>query len=297
MYSNKRGFSLLEMMLVLAVMAVVTLTGLSYLREKALNAKIDKTALQLQQWLQAGLAFYNNNGEWPKENKQLIPEPYDPQTAYLPSELKTSPWGTDYVIRREGAKPGNLFNIDLPLAASIADAKGENIGNRIAAKLPSAIWINGVLTATITPSPGPGEGGDIIFKGIYLRNLGNDGQNLYVKCIDTEHNHAFTADIPKPTCPPSNPDAPDHYVPKVFVNLQEVHFPVEAVEDDRWQGVSLRYLRAVAEDDPSDKTKWRAYLIAHGVTANPANEACRYAGTITAITACVKANYDPDEPH
>jgi prepilin-type N-terminal cleavage/methylation domain-containing protein len=160
-----RGFSLLEMMLVIAIMAVISVAGLSYLRERVVNAKINKTALQMQQWLQAAIAYHNDTKKWPENVNSLLPDAQDPTKAYyMPADSQYSPWyisGTEtglysFRLTKETARQARLL---LKLPDKIGDINGIEIAKRIAGKLPvtESVTESKVIAVTVD-SAGPGLG-------------------------------------------------------------------------------------------------------------------------------------------
>jgi prepilin-type N-terminal cleavage/methylation domain-containing protein len=64
-----QGFTLLELLLVLTLLTALTVSGLGMYEIKLRNFKVDKTALQMQQWLQAGLSFYLDCQQWPTDSQ------------------------------------------------------------------------------------------------------------------------------------------------------------------------------------------------------------------------------------
>jgi len=60
-----KGFTLVEMLLVLAVIGVMFSMILGYTQQKINQFRRDKTALVMQEVLNAALAYYVNNGQWP----------------------------------------------------------------------------------------------------------------------------------------------------------------------------------------------------------------------------------------
>ena len=64
-WQTQTGVTLLEILLLLAVAAVFLTVGIQYDTRKTERLRIDKTALQMQQILDAGLLYYVKNGEWP----------------------------------------------------------------------------------------------------------------------------------------------------------------------------------------------------------------------------------------
>lgn len=66
-----KGFTLLEMLLVLAIASMIIYLSIGYMQQKTLQMRIDKTALQMQQILAASMAYYVANGQWPDSVKCL----------------------------------------------------------------------------------------------------------------------------------------------------------------------------------------------------------------------------------
>lgn len=62
---NSKGFTLLEMTLVLVVAASILVMILGYVTQKSTELRRDRTSLQIQQILNAALAYYVDNGTWP----------------------------------------------------------------------------------------------------------------------------------------------------------------------------------------------------------------------------------------
>src|SRR3990167_8110665 len=66
MASSKRGFTLLGMLLVLVIVSLLIIISMSYSQQKTEAVRIDKTVADIEQILNASLAFYIENGVWPK---------------------------------------------------------------------------------------------------------------------------------------------------------------------------------------------------------------------------------------
>lgn len=60
-----RGFSLLEMLLVLVVVSAIIVMGTNYIQQRTTQARIDKSVMDMQQILNAAMAYYVANGKWP----------------------------------------------------------------------------------------------------------------------------------------------------------------------------------------------------------------------------------------
>jgi type IV pilus assembly protein PilA len=173
---KQTGFTLIELMLVLAVIAAISVIGLNAYRQQLTNFQVDKTALQMQQWLEAAAAYYVKNNAWP-----AIPSGYASCTAvnqvlegnvnlcgpsaadaYIATgSIDTNPWGQPYVLIPP-ANSGGPFTVRTTVSAS---PQSKNLANQIAARLPNASTISlsplqppsYTVSAAIT-APGQGAG-------------------------------------------------------------------------------------------------------------------------------------------
>src|SRR5436853_2483458 len=62
---QNRGFTLIEMLLVLAISSSMILLLINFTTRKTEDARRDKTVLQIQQLMNAALSYYVNNSAWP----------------------------------------------------------------------------------------------------------------------------------------------------------------------------------------------------------------------------------------
>ena len=62
---TKNGFTLLEMLLVLVIMATILAMIIGFMQQKTREMRINKTVMDMQQILNAALSFYVANGRWP----------------------------------------------------------------------------------------------------------------------------------------------------------------------------------------------------------------------------------------
>jgi len=124
--ARTKGFTLIEMLLVMVIISSVIYMGIGYIQQRTLQERMDRTVAQMQQILNAGLSYYVSGGtsSWPSSISSLQPN-------YLPSTL-TSPWGTSYSIKTTGS---NLYVI-VQIPAGIRGR--QSIANVIAGKLPLA---------------------------------------------------------------------------------------------------------------------------------------------------------------
>ncbi|MDR3490510.1 MAG: type II secretion system protein [Gammaproteobacteria bacterium] len=83
------GFTLLEMLLVLVIMSAVLMMIVNYGTQRMAQFKRDKTALQMQQIINAAMNYYINNGKWPVDweynDEFLFQTPL--MGTYLPNAL------------------------------------------------------------------------------------------------------------------------------------------------------------------------------------------------------------------
>ena len=76
---KQRGFTLIEMLLVMVIIGMIIYASIGYLQRRAELIRIDRTSVQTQQILNAGLAYYVVNGKWPTQMNDLfgtyLPQP------------------------------------------------------------------------------------------------------------------------------------------------------------------------------------------------------------------------------
>jgi prepilin-type N-terminal cleavage/methylation domain-containing protein len=75
------GLTLIELIFVIAVIAVLGSMGILFYQHRMQDQKIEQTAQQMGQWLQAGMAYYVRNKKWPTGTDILITQGYMPITA------------------------------------------------------------------------------------------------------------------------------------------------------------------------------------------------------------------------
>lgn len=90
-HEKHHGFTLIEMLLVLVIISIIILAGVGYFQQRAQQMRIDRTSLQMQQILNAGMSYYIVNSKWPAKLSDLYGK-------YLPKTIVNSPWQTPYHI-------------------------------------------------------------------------------------------------------------------------------------------------------------------------------------------------------
>lgn len=154
---KQQGFTLLELMLAVALVGVITLMGATAYKQQLVNFKIDKGALQMQQWLQAAQSYYGTCASTPKgpapwpwpTTQQLLGQAVNcstpPQTITYIYQTN-NPWGVAY---QTTVAAGNQFQV-------ISTAPDLQTAQRLAARLPNSNLPNGTaapfnVTAQVPP--------------------------------------------------------------------------------------------------------------------------------------------------
>jgi len=127
-----KAFSLIETLLVIAIIGILVSLGLVGASEYAKQVKVRKTAFDLQQILQAGSKYYLDNADWPDG------PPPDNFKQYLPLGDLKNPWGYDYSYSHTDVK----FQVTTTLP-------DKNIAIGVENLLPNAMRKNQVITMEI----------------------------------------------------------------------------------------------------------------------------------------------------
>ncbi len=124
---KRMGFTLLEMLLVLAIMGGALTLALNYGTRQAAQQRRDKIALQMQQILNAGLAYYTDFGTWPVSACNFLStgtnssSPFTNlssatliSTGYLPASVGTNAFGYTYKVACDSVT-GSVFYVSTQL--------------------------------------------------------------------------------------------------------------------------------------------------------------------------------------
>ncbi len=191
---NKRkqnGYTLIELLLVLTVLALLASLAVKTYRDKALSDRINIAALNIQHVLESGMSYnVANTGMWPEKNFN----PCNSGSAvkdqtfvnnYLPNESNQSNfgnplcWNGDDPNDSSKVQQGKRFWVALNVGS---DQAATNIAQRIAARLPNAI-ITSTPDVETTAAPS---------------NTCTAGQACYVKAVvsvpsaTTDNNNKLT---------------------------------------------------------------------------------------------------------
>lgn len=194
----RNGFTLLEMMLVLVIVSALAVMAVNFSTRKMEELRRDRATMQIQQILNAGLAFYINNGRWPTNLTELQNQGYvaaqttgsggssgsgsSGPSPSSPNPIAT-PWGGTYVAAPTTlANNVNVFQVTLTLPAAMAAANAKAEGSMIAGRVPF-----GTLDST----------GYIVTSSVNV-----PGQNLNnARSVNFAAVYHSGACVPAPTCP------------------------------------------------------------------------------------------------
>lgn len=181
----EKGFTLIEMMLVAAIISGFIFMGIGYTQQRTRALMMDRTSAQMQQILNSGLSYYVNNGTWPTNIAALQADSYLPATV-------TSPFGTTYSV----SSTASIFTVSVSLPAGYANSSA--IAQMIAGKLPFGV------STSVTPAPSPSDPSPVSTStisasvNIPAQNLNNVGNVSYTGVY---HSGAC---VPVPACPTIN---------------------------------------------------------------------------------------------
>ncbi len=210
------GFTLIELLLVMAIIASFIVLGVKYMQQRTETTRIDKTVLQMQYLLNAGISYYLANGGWPGTAGTIYT--YSAagigglQGTYIPDSAMTTPFGGFYstYYQTSGTNPpANNFVARVDIDAT--DDHYKQVAQIVANKLPmSTISINGNIYSVLASVPAPGQALNnataIRFAGLY-------------------HHGAC---VPTPDCPNTSSGGGAAMTPQVFV----VPVSVSGVNDE-----------------------------------------------------------------
>ncbi|MFZ2314574.1 MAG: type II secretion system protein [Gammaproteobacteria bacterium] len=145
------GFTLIEMLLVMVIVSTILFMGLGYIQQRTEALRIDKATLQMQQILNASLAFYVNKGEWPQSG--IGGPTVDPNTLmgtdYIPPISPfNSPWGIVYY----GQSTDSNFYVIAGVVGTGAAANAQVLAGRLGLSYTTATVPSGSALITSPPT-------------------------------------------------------------------------------------------------------------------------------------------------
>lgn len=197
MKKNNRGITLLEMLLVLAIAGSVFAMMVSYVNQRSEEMRIDRAAQQFQGIMNAALAYYVNNSQWPLTcdggSADLTTLQY---AGYLPIAQLTNPWGNAYSLSCTGTTQVLTVSTVIPVGTAITTTP-----SILAGRIPMG-WVTGNIVSgrANIPSQSLNNARSVNFASVY-------------------HSGAC---VPVPTCP----------VPSMTATIMVVPVSISGVNDD-----------------------------------------------------------------
>lgn len=198
MQTHEKGFTLIEMLLVLVIISMIIYMAVGYIEQRTLQTRMDRTSLQMQQILNAGLAYYVAHGSWPPN-----PALSNLQGTYLPpsSIPFQSPWGQQYVaVGAQGTPPAQFF-VYTNITAGGSTTAAANI---IAGKLPLAYTTSAAPSGNSPPASGSACAATATSCYV-VASVNIPGQNLNnAPAVNFAGVYNHGGCVPVPTCPVDN---------------------------------------------------------------------------------------------
>jgi prepilin-type N-terminal cleavage/methylation domain-containing protein len=198
-----KGFSLIEVLLVLAIMATVIVSILGYTTQKSSEMRYERTIMQMEHFLNAGLSYYVSFGEWP-----TLTDLQGTQGNFLPKGIINNAWGLKFSVgtNTTGINPGSQFSV----CTSIRGKEVFTAATIIAGRLPIASAIDGgtVINGGTVSCPTTGTETACTTSSVtctVVSSVNIPGQNLNnarsINFAGLYHNGAC---VPAPVCPSDN---------------------------------------------------------------------------------------------
>ncbi len=205
-----KGFTLLEVLLVLAIASSLVVLMLNYSTQRSDELRRDKTVLQMQQILNAGMSFYLNNSFWPLNGASINATQCSTSGAatwtntnqmkpnYIPTNLTNNSYAQPYLIGCNNVSNGGGFfaytTVNTPANAAI-----------IAGRLPMAyITTPDSVSGAMPPvQPEVCKGAPYTGCTVVVANVNIPGQNLNnARSVNFASVYYSGSCVPAPNCPP-----------------------------------------------------------------------------------------------
>jgi prepilin-type N-terminal cleavage/methylation domain-containing protein len=138
-----KGFTLLETLLVLALVALMAVAGIAAYQQRIVNFKVEKTALQMQALLEAAQNYNVNYSAWPSDSTALDP--------YLGAGvLNNCPWSYSTATCYSFVPQTSSASFGVSITVPSTQPNATQIAQMIATRLPNASASGAVVTARVT---------------------------------------------------------------------------------------------------------------------------------------------------
>jgi prepilin-type N-terminal cleavage/methylation domain-containing protein len=301
---SRAGFTLLEMMLVIVVMSAIMMMLIKGVQRRALDAKINKTALQMQQILSAGLAYYNNNGSWPAETDMSILDldDGDPLYGYItPNSTDASnpfvnPWGNPYYIQSDQSFSTTNEDTAEKLFA-VSSEVGATNASIVAAQIAGILPMGGVsgsndYSYVMPASTGLEDGVKYSFAMAAVNIPGLSMNNA--RGLNFANIYGNGACVPQPSCP-VNMEAQIFTAAAGFAGLLDESstsevYPIEAMYT--W-AVDGSKSSASCSDTSCSSDQWQVCMAVYSEESSSAvSDENDYNARILAMTRCAPSDED-----
>lgn len=192
--SKSIGFTLIELIFVVAIIGVVITLGISYTSKLSERTKEKAAALQIQQILQAGMSYYVDYGKWPNVgnsgNKDDFYKHYI-STSTTTTSLDINPWysiqtSSEGYYYWEFTDTADQSKGMFKVTTAVPD---KDIADRVISLLPNAYYDNPNIVAEVAI---PGQALDVSRGYIIGANSFNIASKFAYVCLFTQ---SFGPDI------------------------------------------------------------------------------------------------------
>ena len=209
---KNKGFTLIEMMLVVTLMALLMALSVSFFRHNTRQARVNKAALEMQQVMEAALAYYTDSEDagrtdlWPQNNApdqegRCPVASSDFTKYYLPNQQQVTVFGGHYCWY-QGAlppqPPAEQTTLapppESPLFAVVMQATSLQQAKLIAAQIPNAQVCDGPKLDATCDATNPPQAQHYFVRG----EISPNGRQASAQSFDVPRVHVGYC-IPGPT--------------------------------------------------------------------------------------------------
>jgi type II secretory pathway pseudopilin PulG len=207
------GFTLLEMLLVMAIATTILIAVMGYATHKNDELMRDRTVMQIEQILNGGLAYYINYSAWPTSSDLSTL-----QTAhYLPAGTILNPWGKPFSQTADATT--NLFSVCTTVPGTATNKTAFASASILAGRLPMASAINGDIASCSTATTSTSVCTVNSSSCTVVARVNIPGQNINnARSINFAGLYRNGACVPAPVCPGNNVMTPQIMVVPVSVS-------------------------------------------------------------------------------
>ncbi len=315
---NLKGFTLLEMLLVLVIISAILLMIINYATQKTDELRIDRASLQIQQIENAALSYYISYAKWPACKKQ--PCIFDATTTtdndlqkekYVPNVVINNPWGQPYQILNKDISGGNfIIQTSIPAGAT-SSLFAATTASILVGRLPLAYTSPTAGALDDPPDPAKCKAGEACY---IISQVSVPGQNLNnARSVNFANIYHSGGCVPVPPCPGTDPTAMQPQIMAIPVSVSGVNddnslnvYPISSFTAYATGPTASALIDPTqctsgkSDDCTADKTSfnngfWRVCLsitTEKGVVSNNNQPSTVNMGSILAITRCAP----PEEP-